>query len=161
MAECNAVEAEGSEQSLHDYVRIDVEHLEREWADQPDRQLTAALGHAKAQLELNRKRFLIERMEAILDGQYRREGIPGVEKLTEKAILAAVAENPELLTLREEELLLQYAVNVRRGLCVALEQRVAALKALYAMPGLREGVDTEEELLALRAARGITNGQYR
>jgi hypothetical protein len=152
---------EFSLQELQQWVQIDVEHLEREWTDQPERQLLASLGHAKAQLELNRHRFRIEQREAQLDGTYRREGIPGVEKITEKAIDAAVASNSELVELREQELQRQYAVNVYRGLCVALEQRVAALKALYSMPGLREGVDTEEELLALRAAREISNGQHR
>jgi phage shock protein A len=145
------------EDGLLAHVAIDVDRLEKEWQDQPKRHLAAALRHAKALFDLNKKKFNLETVEARLASGFRTGGIPGLDKVTERALEEAVALHPDYQAARQELAEAEHAVAVLRGVCDALSQRVWALKQLSETPGLRDaaGAAVEQDRLMSTARRAL------
>lgn len=133
-------EVEGLEESL----RIDEEQLDYEWIRQPQLHIKCIRFLARSGMAVTRQKNKIKETTAALNLHYRKEGVPGVTKVTEEAIKAAVALNKDLQELEEELTRLVGVDDYVTGLVRVSEQRVTALKWLSTFRGMSVGTKESE-----------------
>lgn len=117
---------------VHDFEReksIDPDNLHEEWFRQPNLVWKYSKAFARADALAKKAKERIKVVMAQLDAEIRRNpGEYGIEKITDKAIEAAVYRHPKYWEIVEESIDLKEEANLLDGALNTLEDRREALK---------------------------------
>jgi hypothetical protein len=137
---------------------IDEENLPLEWAEQPKRYLLSVREYATAEYNYMMHRLELQKREAELGLRFRSgdagtSPLSKLAKVTEDSVKQALLVDPGLAKLRQEGAVLQAAVDIKKGLMVAFQQRERSLKYLQLTLGLP--LDEETRRLGSAARRSV------
>ena len=119
-------------------LKIDVDALDVEWADQPSLMLRYTKVAAEARMELDKAKEDLGTVKAEIDLQIREDPESfGIAKVTESAIQSAIILDDGFNKANEKCLQLAYEFEMAQGAVRAVDQRKQALENLVKLHGLQ------------------------
>ena len=119
-------------------LKIDVESLDVEWADQPTLMLKYTKISAEARMELDEAKENLGVVKAEIDLQVRETPEKfGIAKATEAAIQSAIILDEEFIKASSKCFEASYELEMAQGAVRAVDQRKQALENLVRLHGLQ------------------------
>ena len=119
-------------------LKIDVESLDVEWADQPTLMFKYTKISAEARMELDEAKENLGVVKAEIDLQIREKPEKfGIVKLTEAAVQSAIILDEDFGKANKECMKAAYELEMAQGAVRAVDQRKQALENLVRLHGLQ------------------------
>jgi hypothetical protein len=110
---------------------IDVQHMEREWGEQPKKFARFMFAAAKANNARMNAKLAWKYCAAAAQRRFRIDGIPGIERVTEASIDMAVTLDTAVQETQAALIEAEFQVEVLNGLTTACQMRSSSLIRLH------------------------------